>query len=123
MKWIKKTAQIIYDKKGVNLLALDIRGLSSITDYMIIAEGEIARHVVSIAKAVIEALKDQGKIPMQVEGLEVGDWVVLDFPQFMVHLFAPGLRDLYQLEKIWPQGKLLDLELKALSFFQEKDAP
>ncbi len=122
MKWIKTAAQIIYDKKGINLLALDVRGLSTITNYMLIAEGEVHRHVVSMGKAILESLKQEGKEPMQIEGLEIGDWVVLDFPGFMVHLFAPGLRDLYQLEKIWPQSKLVELELKEVPSSYEKNS-
>lgn len=104
-------AQTIYDKKGINTLALDIRGISTITDFAIIAEGNVDKHVIGIAKAVIESLEQIGEIPQHVEGLQTGDWVVLDFLDFMVHIFMPGLREKYQLEQLWKEGKLLDLNI------------
>jgi ribosome-associated protein len=105
-------AQIIFDKKGSNILALDLRGISSITDYVILAEGNVDRHVVAIAKTIEETLKEQGTIPAHVEGLQTGDWVVLDYLQVMVHLFMPGLRDRYQLEKLWQKGEIVDLHIE-----------
>ena len=103
--------QAIYDKKGINTLALDIRGVSNITDFVIIAEGNVDKHVIAIAKAILEALEQVGEKPQHVEGLQSGDWVVLDFLDFMVHLFMPGLRDKYQLEQLWKEGKILDLNI------------
>lgn len=105
-------AQIIYDKKGVNIIALDLSSVSTITDAVIIAEGSIDRHVIAIAKTIIETLKKKGRSPVHVEGLKNGDWVVLDYVDFMIHLFMPGLRDLYQLEKLWSAGELIDLKIK-----------
>jgi len=115
MNWLNKAAQIVYDKKGMNLLALDVRGLSSLTDYMLIAEGSVSKHVSHIAKALIADFEKKGYPPVYVEGLEEGDWVIVDFVDFMVHLFAPNLRDYYQLEKIWPQSKLFDLSIDTSS--------
>lgn len=102
-------AQVIYDKKGANILALDVRGLSSITDYLIIAEGNVDRHVSGMAKAIIEDLEEKGIPLLQVEGLKTGDWVVLDYGEIMVHLFKPGLREKYALEKLWLDSKIVDL--------------
>jgi len=104
-------AQTIYDKKGMNTLALDIREVSTITDFAVIAEGNVDRHVIAIAKAVLVALEQIGEKPLHVEGLQTGDWVVLDFLNFMVHIFMPGLRDKYQLEQLWKEGKILDLNI------------
>jgi ribosome-associated protein len=104
-------AQTIYDKKGINTLALDIRSVSTITDFAVIAEGNVDKHVIAIAKAVLEALEGIGEKPLHVEGLTSGDWVVLDFLDFMVHIFMPGLRDKYQLEQLWKEGKILDLNI------------
>jgi ribosome-associated protein len=120
-------AQTIYDKKGMNILALDLRGVSSVTEYAIIAEGNVDRHVIAIAKAVINATSEIGEKPDHVEGLQFGDWVVIDFLEIMVHLFMPGLRDKYQLEKLWKEGTILDLNIvvntvqtEAYSRFSEK---
>ena len=104
-------AQAIYDKKGMNILALDLRGVSTITEYAIIAEGNVDKHVVALSKAVVEALEAIGETPHHVEGQREGDWVVVDLLDIMVHLFMPGLREKYQLEQLWQAGKILDLNI------------
>jgi len=104
-------AQVIYDKKGINILALDVKGLSSLTDYILIAEGNVDRHVMSIAKNLIEELRERGYKLLHSEGLRAGDWVVLDFGEIMVHLFMPGMREKYSLEKLWGESKIVDLEI------------
>jgi len=104
-------AQTIYDKKGFNTLALDVQGISTLTDYVIIAEGSVDRHVSSIAHGIIDALQQVGVKVHQVEGLKDGDWIVLDFLDVMVHLFMPGLRDKYRLEDLWKESQILDLQI------------
>jgi len=104
-------AQTIFDKKGMNILALDLRGISSITDFVVIAEGSVDRHVKAIAQAIESALKEMGDTPLNVEGRAEGDWIVLDYMQIMVHLFMPGLREQYQLEELWRKGKIVDLKI------------
>lgn len=104
-------AQIIFDKKGINILALDVRGISSLTDYVVIAEGNVDKHVIAIAQAILEGLKTAGVPIHSTEGIKSGDWVVLDFFHIMVHLFMPGLRDKYQLEELWRSGEIIDLQI------------
>jgi len=104
-------AQTIYDKKGVNILALDVRGISTLTDYVIIAEGNVDKHIVSIADAILDAMHEVGLDCTQKEGMATGDWVVLDFLNVMVHLFMPGLRDKYRLEDLWKDSRILDLQI------------
>lgn len=104
-------AQVIYDKKGINILGLDVNGLSNIADFIIIAEGNVDRHVTAIARAVIEELRERGITPIHTEGLQSGDWVVLDYAGIMVHLFMPGYRERYSLEKLWSESKIVDLEI------------
>lgn len=104
-------AQAIFDKKGSNILCLDVRGISSLTDYVIIAEGNVDKHVIALAQTIIDALKEKGLRPIFTEGMQNGDWVVLDYLEFMVHLFMPGLRDKYQLEQLWKEGKIVDLHI------------
>jgi ribosome-associated protein len=105
-------AQTIFDKKGINILALDVTGISTVTDYVLIAEGNVDKHVLSIAHAIVDALEPLGMRPFTEEGMKSGDWVVLDFFDVMVHLFMPGLRDKYQLEELWRMGKIIDLQIK-----------
>jgi ribosome-associated protein len=105
-------AQTISQKKGFNILALDVRNVSTMTDFFLIAEGNVDRHVVGLSKTVMETLKAEGLSPIYVEGLQVGDWVVLDYMEIVVHIFMPGLRDKYRLEQIWQEGKIIDLALE-----------
>ncbi len=111
LELLNSIAQIIFDKKGTNILALDVRGLSTITDYLIIAEGGVDRHVTAIAKTIEEELRKSGEKPAYVEGMQTGDWIVLDYYQVMVHLFIPGLRERYQLEQLWSEAKIVDLNI------------
>lgn len=104
-------AQLLYDKKGFNILALDVRDISTLTDYFLIAEGNVDKHVVGLAKGIVEQLKKEGEIPLHVEGLDQGEWVVIDYLEIVIHLFKPGLRDKYRLEELWREGKIIDLEL------------
>lgn len=104
-------AQIIFDKKGFNILALDVREISTLTDFFLIAEGNVDRHVSALSGAVIEKLKEVGIYPAHVEGRELGDWIVLDYREIVVHLFMPGMRDKYRLEELWHDGKVVDLNL------------
>jgi ribosome-associated protein len=111
MPVLNRIAQTIFDKKGTNILGLDVRGVSTLTDYVIIAEGHVDRHVIAIADAVIEVLKQEGYNPVHMEGRQLGDWVVIDFLDIMVHLFMPGLREKYRLEDLWKQGQIIDLTI------------
>ena len=104
-------AQTIYDKKGMNILVLDVRKFSSLTDYVIIAEGSVNKHVTGIAQAVIQALKVHEISPKHHEGLAVGDWVVLDYMQFMVHLLTPAVREKYYLEELWRDADIVDVSI------------
>ena len=105
-------AQTIYDKKGVNILALDVREISSLTDFFIIAEGNVDKHIQAISGAIVQNLKDIGVRPAHVEGQQSGDWIVLDYWCIVIHLFIPGLREIYQLERMWEDSTIVDLNIK-----------
>lgn len=109
--YLNKIAQIIFDKKGSNILALDVRGVSSLADFVIIAEGNVDKHVSAIASTVVEELKKTGLKPSYVEGLQNGDWAVIDYLDTMVHIFEPGLRERYRLEELWKEGSIIDLKI------------
>lgn len=117
-KLLNLVAQTIYDKKGFNTLALDIKRLSTMTDAVIIAEGNVERHVISLAKGIIEELKERGETPAHVEGLENGDWVVIDYGDIMIHLFMPSMRRKYGLEELFRESDIIDLEIDTASPFQ-----
>lgn len=104
-------SQVIFDKKGSNILAIDVRGVSSMTDYFLIAEGTVDRHVNAIAQSVIDKLLEFQIRPLHVEGQSVGDWVVIDYGDIVLHIFESGLREKYSLERLWEEGKVVTLSI------------
>lgn len=87
--------------KGVNIISIDVRGKSSVTDYMVIATGTSERHVKALAEHVVTETKKQGITPLGIEGMKVCDWVLVDLGDVMVHIMLEKTRDYYQLEKLW----------------------
>jgi len=109
---INKIAQVIYDKKGFNILALDLTKLNAFSNFVIIAEGSVDIHVRSIAENIIKELKKEHIIPFHVEGLQEADWVVIDYFDIIVHIFKPEMREKYELEKLYSQAEIIDLKIK-----------
>ena len=95
-------------RKAEELCALDLRELSSFTDFFIVAHGNSSRQNTAIAEAVEAALKPAGYRPISVEGRESGEWVLLDYGSFVVHIFSRAARDNYALENLWGDAPRLD---------------
>ena len=112
-------AQAIYDKKGFNILALDVRKISTMTDYYIIAEGNVDRHIRAISSLISEKMSETKLKPLHVEGLASGDWVVLDYGDVVIHLFTPDLREKYALEKLWHDSKIVDVKIQVAAAQEE----
>lgn len=89
------------DMKANAIKALDVRHLTSVTDFMIIASGRSDRHVRAVADTVLERCKEIGCRPLGIEGQNSGDWVLLDLGDVVVHVMLPKVRDFYNLEKLW----------------------
>lgn len=89
------------DLKAEKPVVLDVRKVASFTDYMIFASGNSTRHVNAIADSVIEAARAAGNPPLGVEGQEVGEWVLIDLGDVVVHVMLPDIRLYYELEKLW----------------------
>lgn len=89
------------DMKALEVKVLDVRGLTDIADYMVIASGTSDRHVRSVAQRVVEKTKEAGFRPHGVEGLQDGDWVLIDLHEYIVHVMLPRVREFYGLEKLW----------------------
>ncbi len=89
------------NSKAESIIPIDIRGRSTIGDYMIVASGRSHRHVTAVADHLLQALRKAGCKDIHVEGLDGGDWVLVDTGDVIVHLFRPEVRDFYNLEKIW----------------------
>jgi ribosome-associated protein len=109
---LQLVCQAIVDKKGTNVLTLDVRGVSTITDYFIIAEGSVPRHVISLAQYVDEVLRKRNITPVHSEGMQDGDWIVLDYMDFILHFFLPELRHHYALEEVWKEGKVMSIPVE-----------
>jgi ribosome-associated protein len=99
----KIALQALENLKAENLLVLDVRSIASFTDYMIFASGNSRRHVVAIAESVIEAASSAGQAPVGVEGEDVGEWVLVDLDDVVVHVMLPDVRLYYELEKLWSE--------------------
>ena len=108
---LNTASQVIFDKKGFNILALDVRGISTMTDFFLIAEGTVDRHVKAIGQAVEGKLSECNREPLHVEGGKTGDWLVIDYGEIVIHLFVSGLREKYALESLWHEGKIIDLAI------------
>ena len=89
------------DRKARDLVALDLRGLTDATDFFVVASGTSDAHVRGIADAVVDRLGRLGVHVQHVEGLQTGRWALLDFVDFVVHIFHPEARAFYQLERLW----------------------
>lgn len=89
------------DLKGQNIVQLDVRELSDVMDTLIIASGTSSRHARSMASNLVEESKKQGHRPLGVEGVDAGDWVLVDYGDTVVHVMQQETRDFYELEKLW----------------------
>lgn len=93
--------QALEDLKAVNMTEIDVRGMTSVTDVLLIASGTSNRHVKSLADAVASACKEAGVKPIGIEGEREGEWVLVDLGDLVVHVMLPAARDFYALEKLW----------------------
>lgn len=93
------------DKKGSNIVLLDIREVSTIADYFVICSGNSERQVKAIAKEIEDELIKHEVGPRHREGLDLGQWVLIDFGDVIVHLFTTAQRDYYRLDKLWSTAR------------------
>lgn len=103
----KRAAAICVDNKANDVVVLGLQGVSDMTDYFVIASGTSDTHVRALGEHVQEGLRAQGARPHHVEGLTKGRWVLLDYVDFVVHLFHPTLRGFYQLERLWSDAEVV----------------
>ena len=93
--------QALEDLKAVDPVVLDVRELSAVMDWRVVASGTSSRHVKSLADNVMMKAKEQGLRPLGVEGERVGEWVLVDFGDVVVHVMQPAARSFYDLERLW----------------------
>lgn len=89
------------DVKAQDIVSINVREKTSVTDFMVIASGTSSRHVKSIADNVLEKVKEQGQRPLGSEGLDSGEWALLDLGDVVVHVMQVATRQFYDLERLW----------------------
>jgi ribosome-associated protein len=98
---LERALELAADRKARDILLLDLRPVSDATDFFLIMSGTSDLHVRSVAEHIVEELKREGARADHVEGLRGGHWVLLDYIDYVVHVFYPAAREFYQLERLW----------------------
>jgi len=106
----RRAAALASELKANDVVILDLRGVTDMADFFVIASGTSDTHVRSVAQHVMEEMKHEGMPVHQSEGLTQGGWAFLDFVDCVVHVFHPSLRQFYQLERLWSDAAPLALE-------------
>ena len=101
---VQLVVDALEDLKGTDILHIDVRGKTSVTDSMVIASGTSSRHVKALADNVLEKVKENGVRPLGSEGLDGGEWALLDLGDVVVHVMLPRVREFYALERLWTVG-------------------
>jgi ribosome-associated protein len=98
---LKLVESVLDERKAHHVTTLDVRGKTSITDYMVVATATSTRHAKALCDYVVEKLKENGQIPLGLEGEPGSDWVLLDMGDVVLHVMTGQAREFYQLEKLW----------------------
>jgi ribosome-associated protein len=106
----RKAAWLAADLKATDIVVLDLRGVTDMTDFFVIASGTSDTHVRAIADHIQAGLKDAGVSTSMTEGLTEGRWAVLDYLDCVIHVFHPASRQFYQLERLWGDAKPVPLD-------------
>ena len=111
---VQKAAAILIDRKANDVVLLSLKGVSDMTDYFLIASGTSDTHVRALGNAVLEDMKKEaGQMANHSEGLQQGRWVLLDYVDFVVHVFHPTLRNFYQIERLWADAQVVPVTAAA----------
>ncbi len=108
-KRILTALQAASDKKALDLVVLDLREIASFTDYFVITSGANERQVQAISDEILERLKKAGTPAARVEGYKTAEWILLDYGDFIVHVFADKARKFYDLERLWRESRRVEL--------------
>ena len=106
---VVQALQAASEKKAIDLVVIDLREIASFTDYFVIASGANERQVQAISDEVYETLKKSGSAAARVEGYKTAEWILLDYGDFVVHVFEQKARAFYDLERLWRESKRVSL--------------
>jgi ribosome-associated protein len=115
-------SRIATDRKAMDVVVLDMRDASSITDYFLICSGGSERQVRAIADAIDEQLEPSGIASLGVEGYHEGHWILMDYGDVIVHVFSEDTREYYDLERLWANAPKIDLTAEIASVAPHHDA-
>ena len=107
---VKLVVDVLDDFKAESITCLDVRHLTSVTDFMIIANSRSARYARAVANAIVERSKENHCQPIGVEGQDGGEWILVDLADVVVHVMLPKVREFYDLEKLWDLDSMEDAE-------------
>ena len=107
---VARAAELLLDRKALDVSVLDLRKVSTATDFFLIATGRSDTHVSAIGDHLVDELKKEGVRPSGVEGMRGGRWVLVDYVDFVVHVFHPSAREFSQLERLWGDAPLRVIE-------------
>jgi ribosome-associated protein len=107
---LRRAIELAVDRKGVDMMLLDLRGLSNSTDYFLLINGTSDTHVRAIADHIIDELRKENMKADHIEGLRTGRWVLIDFIDFVIHVFHPTAREFYQLERLWGDAPTIPID-------------
>ncbi len=108
-------------KKAVDLVVLDFRGFLPFSDYWLICSGASAIQTKAVAEEVLKKMEEQEFKPLHLEGMEEGEWILIDYGDLMIHIFKEEERLFYQLERLWHKAPLLYSEKEGLNLLEEID--
>ncbi len=107
---VRQAADAAWDRKALGLRALDIRGLVSYTDFLVICSGNTDRHVGAISESIEQSLRESGRRALGIEGRQGNRWVLMDYGDVIIHIFTEAERDVYGLDGLWNDAPELELE-------------
>jgi ribosome-associated protein len=96
-------------KKAIDIRILDLREVTSFTDFFVICSGSNPRQIQAISEGITQDLKKSGEHPISMEGYESADWVLLDYGDYVIHILSEKARDFYDLERLWRHAKPVDI--------------
>ena len=111
----RMAGRLALEKMGFDVRILRLRELSSVCDYFLIVSGEADLHVKAIAETIEKGLREAGEKPMHLEGMNEGNWVLLDYIDVIVHVFREPTRQFYALEKLWGDAPIEQLADEAIA--------
>ncbi|MBI2015307.1 MAG: ribosome silencing factor [Candidatus Rokubacteria bacterium] len=106
----RRAAGAALDKRAADLVVLDVRGISTVTDYFLVCTGRSTTHVETIADAIRDALRVDGIRPLHAEGVAASGWILLDYGDVLAHVFLEDTRAYYALERLWGDAPVVEVD-------------